>query len=139
VLRKASKDLTETVKELARRFREPFDPDGPTHLWVALSAAFTIGHFAFRNPITERIKRDAQRARTMLLKAKSRKIDEVILRHAKPFLVAEKPVARTKIASEIVDRVNGELKRKELSLLGTGAIEKRLRELVKLRTDQRSN
>jgi hypothetical protein len=102
-------------------------------LWVALSAAFEIGHFAFRNPTTERIKRDGQRARKVSFKAKSREIDEVILRHAEPFLAAEKPAPPKKIVFEIVTPVNVELDRKRLPAQGASGIVKRLYKLKKLR------
>jgi len=141
VLREAVEQLDMSSERLANIFaahdallmgddwREPFDPDSPIHLAIALAAAFTIGGRVISNPIVGQARAAHARQKREL---ESKKIDAVILRHAERLWAqnATAPNSAGFTAAEIIDAVNRELPRP----LKKRALESRLHKHMMSRT-----
>ena len=113
-----------------RRFRGD-DKHLKRIITFALDAAFHIGKDALRSPIVERIRIEKTRTSTKHARQskgkKSQAIDATILELAEPLLAKGK--SKRWIAHKIIDDV----KRRHPRLTTEGAIDKRLRKLVKRR------
>jgi hypothetical protein len=115
----------------------PFNPHALIDLSMALTAAWRIGGRSIENPIMKRMQKASIAYARQKRQLKSKEIDDVIIRHAKP-VWKRQPTARTsagKIASEITESVNRDLPHR----LKESAIEKRVRKLMKSRTIEQSS
>ena len=114
----AAGDLGEPLEKLADKIKD--DPNSDVALWFVVRATFLIGNHV-SEATAKQIMRRGQEKRATKIKAKSDKIDEIILRVA-----TENPTAPIK---ENAARVNAELKQLGRNTLGESAIAKRLRKL----------
>ena len=111
--------------QLGDDWREPFDPDAPIHLWIALAAAFTIGGRVISNPIVGQIRAAHARQKGGL---RTREVDKIVYYYAKEYLPSQ--LSAGEIAKKISKLVNHQLNKLELHL-EENTIEKKVRKLRK--------
>ncbi len=137
--------LNNSVRRLIEIFTahdalRPWEPNGSADVWEAIVAAFFIGAKATKNPIYERILRQARKARTLRATgsklSRSRAIDDVISSLAMPILQKYPRRSANWVAGSVELGVNARLKALNLRSMKIDAIRKRVR---KIRTNARSS